>query len=299
MLERDQLSFGFLWPTLAAAFIVIVVWRAWPRGRWADARARVAGALGVGAAIVTACVGLLGVVTLPPTRVGAAAGLAAAVAALAALIPARGWKAAGVGAFTGLLVCVLVAWPWLAAGRERTAGELGILAGLTIAGSVFLMLARVMVASSDTEPQGWIPLGLAAGAIAGASGPLLAVGGAWTNAALVAGGGGFALLVCFLAMIGTRPPSKHLSAAATAMLGALPVLWIGAHLASELPWWTVLIISLAPAGWFAGLLAPRRMSKSAWLRNTVRVALVGVIAFAAAAVAISLAPVDAYLEYAQ
>jgi hypothetical protein len=296
MIERDQIMFGIVWPALAATVILLGLWRLWPRGPHSVTRARIAGALAIAIAAIIAVWRLLGGLSLPPTGVGPAIAIAAAIAAAIAMIPARGKTAVALGAATGLLCTAAVCWPWMAAGRARSGPEFAMVAAMVGAGVVFAGLARALSESARREPSGWLPLGLGFGIITGATAPLLAIGGAWTNAALVTGAVGLALLSSFLMTIGGRAPHHGLAASIGALGGILPATLLAAHLGSELPWWSGLIIALSPAGWLAGSFGPlaRRGSKA---RAAARLIAMSVIAGSGVLLAIMQAPIDSYLDY--
>lgn len=295
MIERDQVMFGIVWPTLAATAVLLGLWWRGSRDARAPMFARLAGALAIAAATIVAATKLLGGVSFPPSGVGPAVIIAAGLSAAIALVTARGMMNIALGGMTGLLAAGAVAWPWLAAGRERTAHELVILASMVGAGAVFAALTRAITASAQREPLGWISLGLAFGAVAGTTAPLLVIGGAWLNAGLVAGAASLALFSSFLMTMRTGSTRHELAASIATISGVLPALWLASHLGSELPWWTGVMIALTPVGWFAGSLEPfaRRGGR---FQVVARVAGVAIIALTALILAISPAPLDSYLQ---
>lgn len=326
MIELNQVMFGVVWPVVAAAAVMIALWRVWKVGPRDATRAWTAGAVSVAAGALVATWGLTQPPKVPPVRIEHALGLAAILAGGLALVvgvartfgPRRetsdaerearrrgGWIAVALGAAMGVAACALVVWPWLAQGRERSREELlMVLAGI---GAAALLSGLLSAAgrSASKEPGGWVAMLIVVGGLGVASAPMLAVGGSWMSAALIAGAMAAATAVTLVASVRRKNlGTPGCGAAAGAACGAawsagalLPAVWLGAHLAADLPWWAGLVMAASPIGWWAGSIGPIRRAKSP-LRLAVRVVAVAALAGVAVAAAVSQAPIDSYLDYA-
>lgn len=326
MIEQNQVMFGVVWPLVAAVAAMIALWRVWKASSRDATRAWTAGAVSVAAGALVATWGLTQPPKVPPVRIEHAIGLAAILAGGLALLvgvartfgPRRetsdaerqarrrgGLIAVLLGVAMAVAACAMVVWPWLAQGRERSREELlMVLAGIGAAALLSGLLSAAARGASK-EPGGWVAMLIVVGGLGAASAPMLAVGGSWMSAALIAGAMGAATAAVLIASVGRKgTTSPGCGAAAGAACGAawsagtlLPAVWLGAHLAADLPWWAGLAMAASPIGWWAGSIGPIGRMKPA-VRLSMRVAAVAALAAVAAVAAVSQAPIDSYLDYA-